>query len=288
MPDGTTPRPSGGTYPLSIEEWSHTRRQFRIGGELLPYEYRVIDEDVQRDLLTPLIHVDPVARDLLVGCAIGCANSEWRRWKKTAENTGAFGFEDLLGQIQMIAWQAVEVFDDSRSENYVPHALGRIQKKLKDWALPEIHFARTGERVSASTLERYARNDPRLGQKMRDSLDLGGPSLVSLNSRLDAEDIGSMEFLETVPDDALSPEDILVDSESAQVARDQVDAFGFTDEEREALDLWMIEGLSLNQIGEQMNRSKNTIKARLTTAAAKMGMTYEELEARREAQKGAS
>ena len=121
----------------------------------------------------------------------------------------------MLGQIQMIAWQAVEVFDHSRSENYVPHALGRIEKKLKDWALPEIHYAGTGERVSASTLERYKRDDPRLGQKMRESLELGGPSLVSLNSRLDAEDIGSMEFLETVPDDALSPEDILVDSESA-------------------------------------------------------------------------
>ena len=282
MPNGTTPRPSGATYPLSIEAFSGTRRQFRIGGELLPYEYRVIDEDIQRDLLTPLIHVDPVARDLLVGCAIGCANSEWKRWKKVAEQTGAFGFEDMLGHIQMIAWQAVEVFDHSRSENYVPHALGRIQKKLKDWALPEIHYARTGERVSASTLERHARNDPRLGQKMRESLELGGPSLVSLNSRLDAEDSGSMEFLETVPDDALSPEDIVVDRESAQVARDQVDAFGFTDEEREALDLWMIEGLSLNQIGEHMNRSKNTIKARLTTAAEKIGITYEALEARRE------
>ena len=210
-----TSAPSGPSYPLQIEEWSHTRRQFRIGGETLHLEYRKVDEDVQRDLLTPLIHVDPVARDLLVGCAIGCANSEWRRWKKAAEKTGAFSFEDMLGQIQMIAWQAVEVFDHSRSENYVPHALGRIEKKLKDWALPEIHYAGTGERVSASTLERYKRDDPRLGQKMRESLELGGPSLVSLNSRLDAEDIGSMEFLETVPDDALSPEDILVDSESA-------------------------------------------------------------------------
>ena len=44
----------------------------------------------------------------------------------------------------------------------------------------------------------------------------------------------------------------------------------------------MIEGLSLNLIGEQMNRSKNTVKARLTTAAEKTGMTYEALEARRE------
>lgn len=84
----------------------------------------------------------------------------------------------------------------------------------------------------------------------------------------------------------LSP--LLVDSESAQVARDQVDAFGFTDEEREALDLWMIEGLSLNQIGEQMNRSKNTIKARLTTAAERMSLTFQDLEARRELRKGAS
>lgn len=44
----------------------------------------------------------------------------------------------------------------------------------------------------------------------------------------------------------------------------------------------MIEGLSMNQISEQMIRSKDTIKARLTTATEKIGTTYEYLEAKRE------
>ena len=288
MPDGTTHGPSGPSYPLSIEAWSHTRRQFRIGGETLTLEYRVIEEDVQRDLLTPLIHVDPVARELLVGCAIGCANSEWRRWKSAAEKSGAFAFEDMLSQIQAIAWQAVEVFDPTRSANFVPHALGRIRQKIKDWALPEIHFALTGERVSASTLERYKRDDPRLGDKMRASIDLGGPELVSLNSRVEFDEGSSVEFLEITPDDALTPEDIVVGMEAAQAAREQINAFGFTDEESRALFLWIDELLSLNQIGEIMERSKNTIKARLTAAAEKMSLTFEDLEARRDLLKGAS
>ena len=55
-----------------------------------------------------------------------------------------------------------------------------------------------------------------------------------------------------------------------------------------ALFLWIDELLSLNQIGEIMERSKNTVKARLTAAAEKMGMAFEDLEARRDLLKGAS
>ena len=99
------------------------------------------------------------------------------------------------------------------------------------------------------------------------------------------------QLVETRPrayPDAFTPEDIVVDMEAAQVAREQINAFGFTDEESRALFLWIDELLSLNQIGEIMERSKNTVKARLTAAAEKMNMTFADLEARRELLKGAS
>jgi DNA-binding CsgD family transcriptional regulator len=123
---------------------------------------------------------------------------------------------------------------------------------------------------------------------MRTSIDLGGPELVSLNSRVGFDEASSVESLEIIADDALTPEDIVVDMEAAQAARDEINAFGFTDEESRALFLWIDELLSLNQIGEIMEGSKNTVKARLTAAAEKMSLTYGDLEARRELLKGAS
>lgn len=275
----------GGHTPLDILDFEQYRTSFltEVSEERDAYRqdyYRLSRE--MEDELTALIGIDKVAEHVLISSASRCAMEQWTKWKKIAEATGAFTFSDVISQVSEICIEAMNDFDHSRSKSFPRHAIGRVKLRFLDWAICEVHEAKTGQRVPAITLHRLYRDDPHLSPELKKELSAEPFTLVSLNETLDSDEGDKIERGDLIPDDQNTPDEIVLDRETQAAFISDWASFEFDDEEHSSLMLWMGEGLSLNETAEEIGISRNTVKVRIASAGRKMGKTYKELEAVRE------
>ena len=282
------------SIPLRLAEWSDYRRPFRQGGTSVDIFHAVIPTDIQRDVLTPLLGTDPLADQLLVEAALGCAYSHWRHWRETARRWGAFEFVDLVGEVQALIVDSLEDFDPTRQSNFVVHAIGRVDVRLADQLHPLIHAAKTGSKIHPKALQRFrfekatGERSAHLSDEMRDRIAEGDapPKMVSLNSPVDREDADSADLIDILPSDLAEPDDIVEDRDARREAKERVAALGLSPTEFDLLDLYL--GLhgqppaSLREIGKEIGANKNTVRSRLEKIAVRLGIDFDTLQMRHE------
>lgn len=288
MPEGKKRTPSRARTskyesPLRRADFEKDRHHFHHG----KYEYGAtfykIDERHQKEL-TKLMATDPVAVEVLIGCALGCAHSMYAKWMETATETGAFDLDDVISHCSEIIHDAFEDFDPGKSENFVTHAIGRVKVRFQDWANVQIHERTTGKTYAASTLQRAKRDDPRLGDATREDIALGGFFVTSLNAPVDiAGENESTDLNEVTPNDLGDPDERIINTDGLAEKRAMVASFNLTFDEWKCLEKYLGLNddmpLSLNETGRQMCMARNTAKANLSRAAGKMGITFDDLEA---------
>lgn len=283
--------PSGHT-PLRLSDFDEYRRTFGTKESRDGYfqHYYVLDGKFEDEVLTPLIGVDKVAEELLIGSALKHAHRHWKKWKSKAQATGAFSYADLIGEVARIATEAMEDFDPSKSKSFTKHAIGRIDLRVSSWAGPEIYAAEHGRRLAPSMWHKVADPEHRgLGKDMIEEIKLPAPERVSLQSHVSLSDENSMELSEMIASDIGDPDEDFINIEDRLEAKEMVAQFDLSWDEWSLLDLFLgLQGqmpMSLRACAEELNYgSHNTVKSQIEKVAVKMGTTYETLATHQEAE----
>ena len=164
-----------------------------------------------------------------------------------------FDFEDLVEEGRVAAINAANSYDPSKDIKFITYLMNSLNRELSKFVgdnsfdLEVSEYYRRQEYAQHGSLEHLTEPCRAL------RLDISGPSNES-----DGEPgQGNNNLHGVIPSGGPNPQDAMIRAESVQILREEMDSL--PDREKTVLQLRFLDGLTLREIAEQMDVTKQTI-----------------------------
>lgn len=165
-----------------------------------------------------------------------------------------FDFEDLVEEGRVAAIKAAKNYNPNKDAKFITYLMNSLDTELTKFVGDNAYDLEVSEHYRRQEYQKYGSNEHLKQQAKALRLDLTTGSSDSF----DGEPSGnSTTFHNVVPSGGPNPEDMMMRAESIQILREEMN--GLPARERIVLQMRYLDGLTLREIAEHMDVTKQTI-----------------------------